>query len=340
MRLQILFIAFILTACSNPSNETTIKGVVKGEIRRTIRYTSPINGFCNDLFTETINPDSSGIFSVSTNYEKPFIIEFLFGKSTNRLLVEPGKSYELNIYNGVDSTEFAVKNPSKAQVYYSSLPKLSPRRCVYSFGDDISSYEKISSQLNVTYESEMNELRNLLDAENISPKLYLLIKQDRNVYYQTAQSVLASKNVFEFEKNKKKVPEKLIKLREKAISQVDLTMPISLQSSDIYDFLYMYKWYFMRKTFKIEELKSIRATHRSKGTVHSHSIMMAKQFLPKECQEFYIASYITYYSRSLRKEKEFIKIMEQYKIDFPNSKYLHFFEDYIKEISTIISEQK
>lgn len=340
MRIHILLFILILTACSRPSDKITINGTISGEITKTIRYTSPINGICNRLFTESLSLDSLGNFSVSAYAEKPMIVEFLIGKNINRLLIEPGKSYKLDIKIALDKIDFRVVNATKAQAYYNTLPKLSPRRCVFSFGDDISNYEKISNQLDITHNNELSDLKNLMNNKYISAELSQLIKQDRNVYYQTAQSILAAKNIFDFEKNKETVPNSLVKLRENAIKQIDLTSSLSLQACDIYDFIYMYKWYNLRNTFPSDELKEVRATHRREGTIHTHSINMAKQFLPQECQEFYIASYITYYSRSLKKEKEFLEIMEQYKLDYPNSQYLCFFKDNIEKISALLAVQK
>lgn len=342
MRLQILFIAFILTACSKSSNETIIKGTITGEIPEKIQYTSTINGLCNRQFREYLNPDSLGNFSIHPNIQTPLIIEFLVGNKINRLLVEPGKTYKLAISIGVDTTNFSVRDANKAQVYYNNLSKLSPRRCVFSYGDDISNYEKISSHLNANYQTEIDYLTNLLTKQSISPQLFELIKQDRLVYYQTAQSILASKNIFDYQMKKKQLPKILVELGKKAVHEIDLSNPLSLQACDIYDYLYAYKWYKLRETYEFDELNKIRAAHRSKGTVHTHSIEMAKQFLPTECQEFYIASYITKHSRDRRnqKEKEFLEIMEQFKLDYPNSQYLRFFEKNINKISTLIAEQK
>jgi hypothetical protein len=90
----------------------------------------------------------------------------------------------------------------------------------------------------------------------------------------------------------------------------------------------------IRDSYSIDEIKQLRAKYRKEGLIHSHTISQAKEYLPIETQEFFIASYISSQCRQTRnqKAKEFIEILNQYKLSYPNSPYVDSFEKNIEKI--------
>nr|WP_321412323.1 hypothetical protein [uncultured Carboxylicivirga sp.] len=338
MRFLLIILSIcIWTSCSEKKEYTLIKGTIKGEIPNEIFYTLPVEGICNRNFVETIKPDSFGNFSIKINNTKPLFLKISTKRRSHSyfLIAEPSNYYEIELeISQEDKTDFINKKVTDIQTFYDGLPKEDMMNCRFFTEQDINNYIEIIDSLNHELNSELSHINQLKGSSHMSQEVYELIKQDRKVYYATMICRLISACNFDFINKEHKTSQEILKLWENAISKVDLTDERTLQAVHIYDLLDFQIWYKMYQTYNMNEIKELRANYRKEGLIHSHTISLAKEYLPVETLEFYIASYITFQSNQIKnqKEKELIEVMQQYKLDYPQSPFINSLENKIERI--------
>jgi len=85
----------------------------------------------------------------------------------------------------------------------------------------------------------------------------------------------------------------------------------------------------MADNFKIQDLRDMG----EKGQKQTHTIEVAKKYLSGRELEYYEAAYMYFECYEFQEfEKEFIKIFDSYKTDFPESKYTKYLEPMIQPI--------
>lgn len=338
MKLQkILFAIFIsiLFGCSEKNNEVIITVKTIGKTPGEILYTVPVNGNCNWHFKESVKPDSFGDFLISTTIYKPSFIQLFINGLEDylTLIIEPGRNYELIFDLNSKEKVFKINsNLGKLQDYYNSLSKINPRSCLYSFNNDISNISEIKQDLNENKQKEISVFKEFYQNGDISEDLFELLKLDREVYYSTAQGVLASINNLTISREGIVVPDEIFDTWGEAVLSIPLTNPNILRANFVYDYLDMYFWYKVYTTLNVEKFIKTRSEFRKQGLSHTYTIDLAKGFFTDDILEFYIVEYI-FFQLSLKiHEKEFISIMAQFKLDYPNSVYTQYLESPINKI--------
>lgn len=350
MRFLLIILSIcIWTSCSEKKDYTLIKGTIKGEIPDEIFYTLPVEGICNRNFVETIKPDSFGNFSIEIKNTKPLFLKISTKRRSNSyfLIAEPSNYYEIELeMSQEDKTDFINKKVTDIQTFYDGLPKEDMMNCRFFTEQDINNYIEIIDSLNHDLNSELSFINQLKGSSHMSQEVYELIKQDRKVYYATMMSRLIAACNIDFIRKEHKTSQEILKQWGNTISKVELTSKFSLQTVHFYDLLDFEIWYKMYQTYSIDEIKQLRTKYRKEGLIHTHTISLAKEYLPIETQEFYIATYITkalqfcQTRNKKEKEKEFIEILKQYKLDYPDSPYTNNFESKIERIQKKIQMDK
>jgi hypothetical protein len=322
-----------------------VKGMIKGKIPEKIFYTSPIKGACNRNLVESIVPDSLGNFSIEFNNTKPLLLKISTKRRSNSyfLIAEPRNNYEIELeISQNDKHEFTNKKRTEIQKFYDRLPNEDMMSCRFFTEEDINNYTEIIDSLNSELKKELSIINQLKENSYNSQDVYELIKQDRRVYYATMMSRLLSACNLDFINKEGKTSQEILKQWGNAISKVEFTSKYVLQTVHIYDLLDFKIWHKMYQIYDINEIKQLRAKYRKEGLIHTHTISIAKEYLPIETQEFFIASYISLKSLETRnqKEKEFIEILNEYKLDYPNSPYIDSFEKNIEKIKEQIQKDK
>ncbi len=331
-----IFSICILTGCIKPKDYVSIKGTIQGNIPDKVFYSLPIEGVCNRNFVESTTPDSLGNFYIEINSTHPSFVKIFTARNAfYTLIAEPGKQYKIELEISPDGkTYFTNRSTTPLQKYYDGLPQDDMMDCRFFSAEAIGNYREILDSLNCALTNELNNFDQLKGNLHISKGEYELIQYDRKIYYATMMSRLLSACNLDFISKENESSQEIIQQWGEVVSKVELTSRYALQAFYVYDLLDFSIWCKMYQTHTLAEVVQLRTKYRQEGLIHTHTISLAKEYLPKETQEFYIASYISLQSRQTRNqhEKEFVEIFDQYTLDYPNSPYVNKFLKNIEKI--------
>jgi hypothetical protein len=330
---------FLISSCAGKkAGEVTIMGQIVGNIPEVLRYTEPVNGVAFEGFYEEVTLDSLGGFETRLELKGPALINFRYFDSPS-LIVEPGKHYDIILNLSQDKKLSIEGSLGKAQEFYNSLIHIHPRSCIFSFGShDPSEYLEIRRELQAELQKELDGFGEFLTMGEISEDVYALLVADRNVYYGTAQAVLASMNHLRINGDGSSTPDDLMEIWEEAISMVSSDHPFFLRSLYAYDYLFMTFWFNLYSALGYKEVVAIRAENRSQGLIHSNTIELAKEYSSDMNLEFFIAAYIDQQYRFRFFDQDLIKVLEQFKTDYPQSAYTPFLEPLMQEVADFVEK--
>ena len=177
MRLQNIMILFLILAigtfgCSKKNKEITINGRINGFINEKVEYTTPIDGKWFYGYKKSIAPDSLGGFQIKMKIDEPsFVTMYVPGKSSGVLVVEPGKTYDVdfNIGENKNKNKFVVNSEnSLAQNLYNSYP--TPEFYISAVRDFLTDSipSEISKKISSKQENTLSEFDGLLENGQIS----------------------------------------------------------------------------------------------------------------------------------------------------------------------------
>ncbi|MBW6496875.1 MAG: hypothetical protein K0B09_00670 [Bacteroidales bacterium] len=329
----ILGFLLIFLGCNRfQTSQVTITGQFAGNTPEVLSYTVPVNGTVFEGFYEEVTLDSLGGFEIRLELEKPALINFRYFDSPS-LIVEQGKHYDIILNLSPDQKLSIEGNLGKVQEFYTGLMHTHPRSCIFSFGShDPSEYLEIRRELQAELQKELNGFGEFLTMGEISEDVYALLVADRNVYYGTAQAVLASMNHLRINGDGSSTPDDLMEIWEEAISMVSSDQPFFLRSLYAYDYLFMTFWFNLYSALGYKEVVAIRAENRSQGLIHSNTIELAKEYSSDMNLEFFIAAYIDQQYRFRFFDQDLITVFEQFKTDYPQSAYTPFLEPLMQEV--------
>ena len=324
-KLQVLLLfALTLAACNTEKENVTIKGKILNNKNGEMLYSSILDETCNGWFKDSVTPDSSGLFTITLKIDQPCFISLSTNSSYKQIIIEPEETYEIEI--GEEQIKL-INQISDAQLYYENLPASHPNGYGF-FPVDVSGYDSIYDSLNNKLENELLELRKV----NCSEDVRNLISADRQVYYNFAISSLASRKKMASYRNNETTPIDVMKMWENAVPDTFLTDIATKKSTYYFDLLGMAFWYNLYTKLDYDSLKVIRKEKREQGLIHTYNIELAKKLLPHEIIEYYTATYIQSKAKQTKFEKEFIALFNQFKTDYPNSKYIEYINPSIEKI--------
>ena len=333
----LLIIIMALFSGCRRSSEIIITGKIDGKIPDSISYSIPVNGVSYSGFKENIKPDSLGTFQIKLNSEiSSFVILTVPGKSPKTIVIEPGEKYDISINTVEGKNFFKISGPNEAgQNLYNTLPnpfmvQSEAKRFVKEPSQD-SIIKKISAMKAV----DVSSFRKLLDNKEISKRFYDLVIIDRDCYYATLtanvqlmkyglnSSATAPNDHYEY-------PPEMKKLWENVYVEYPPEQHNFLRS----------RWWFEYTTTFLRCKECLSESYKrqnindliDKDLYHTFKLKEAKKYLSSPFLEYYVAAYIYFWSLDLAYEKEFISIYEQYKTDFPKSKYTKYIEPWINSV--------
>ena len=333
----ILSIIFIAISGCKKSGKIIISGKIEGKIPDSIAYSAPVNGVAYSGFKENIKPDSNGNFQIDLDSKiAAFVILTFPGKSSKTIIIEPGERYNISINSEAKKDFFKITGPGEAgQNLYNTLPnpfmvQLEAKRFIKEPSQDT-----IKMKISVMKNIDISSFRKLLDNKEISRNFYDLIIIDRDCYYATlsanvqlikyfiSSSGYAPNDHFEY-------PLELKQLWESVYAKDPPEQPKFLRS----------RWWYEYVTTFLSCKEYLSASYKrqyiidlyEKGLYNTHEIEEAKNYLSLPSLEYYIPAYFYFESLDLVYEKEFISLFEQYKADFPDSKYTKYIEPWIRTI--------
>ncbi len=330
-KLQILLLFVItLSACNTENENVTIKGTVINKENSELLYSATFNETFNNWFKDSVIIDSTGHFTISLKIDQPCFISLLSNSRYKAIIIEPKETYEVEI----GSEQIKLINKSDAQLYYENLPSSHPNAYGF-FPEDISDYKNIYDSLNNTFNGELQALRKT----NCSEEVRNLITTDRQVYYNLAISFLASRTNVASLNNNETTPNNVMKMWGKAVSDTFITNSLTKKATYYDDLLGQAFWYNLYTKLDYDTLKVIRKEKREQGLIHTYNIELAENLLPKDILEYYSATCIQSGAKQKLFEKELINLFEQFKTDYPNSKYTNYIKPNIDKITTFFKRE-
>lgn len=334
----LLILISILCGCKK-TNEVNIFGKISGQIPDKITYSVPVNGVSYFGFTESVVPDSLGNFQIKIlTKEASIIILTVPGIDSKVIVVEPGQNFNISVNTEIKAQAFKISGANEAgQKFYNTLPN----PIFVQLGKEVRTIAKYPSQDSIKMKistlkaNEVSELREFLDNREITKSFFSLIAVDRDCYYATMTTIvqyikyltnlsrISPNDHYEFPPDMKKVwgdtyleypPDQTKLMRSRYWFEYAQTYLI-------------FKEYLL-EDFKVQNLIDLR----EKGLEHTHNIEEAKKYFSGQALEYYIAVYIYFQCLNEEFEKEFIKIFDQFKTDFPDSKYIKYLEPLISPI--------
>jgi len=326
---------FLVNSISAQKNEIIIKGKIIGDVSEKIEYTTPINGTWFYGSKQSITPNSLGEFQITMNVESPsFVTIYIPKKANGTLLVESGKTYNINFNLTSKDKKFIAKGKnSKAQNIYNTFPN--PDFNIYDIRDykNDSIASVIISKIKKVKEEEVSQFKELFNKNEISEGFLTLVKLDRECFYTALQGRVASYKFMESKRNNsKKLKNVSINLWSETFKDSPLTTSLFFRSPWFYTFADNFTEYnlFKNNSFDFEKLSK---TYYHSGLRHSKIIEMSKIFLTENILEYFYASYIYFHGwQNEDNSKELIKLYDDFKKEFPNSKY----SEYLTTIITPI----
>ncbi len=329
--LIIALLAAVQFSCSRIENQVVITGQFSGDIPDSFRHTLPVNSTSYEGFYGSVTPDTSGNFKVMIDTDRPALINFLYLGSPS-LIIEPGNHYEITLALKPDGSLELGGDLSRAQEVYSALPHQHPMSCLYSYGEEFTNYHSIKQNLTDDMQKEISLLNDLYDQGLITEQVLDLLVTDRRIYYHTAMSVLASRNNLHYMSEDGKVPDEVFELWKEAAYGVPRSGDFFLSSFYSWYYLQMCFFYNTYTTFDFDDFNQLRARRRAGGTIHSHNIELAGEYMEGDVLEFFVAG--SFYYQHMRREydKDMVMLFEQFKGDFPQSRYIPFVETTLEEM--------
>jgi thiol-disulfide isomerase/thioredoxin len=332
--------------CQQKKENIKISGKINGKIPDVIAYTMPINGIDFFGFTNSVQPDPDGNFEINLHSDKTCFLDLVNGfKSYGSLVVEPGMSYKVYIDTENKENKFRIesKNQEGQQLY-----NLIPNRNMIVGGHfelETRSYQKdsivsdIKQKLNQSRETEISGFKQLLKEKKISKNFYDLVESDRDYFYKGAQGSLAFINLLNSERNKNTLNKEQYSELWSAIFQSNpITDPKLLSSPWFYFYVENYLRYneLLLKKVAISQLSEIG----KQGLIHTHNLETAKKYLSGFQLEYYTAAYIYYNAINQNYEKELITLFDQFKKEYPSSRFTSFLEPVIIPVINFHNKQK
>lgn len=313
-------------------NEVNINGKFIGDIPERVGFTIPVNQTSYIGFRDIIEIDSTGAFNINVETDKPAFLTFWHLDSPS-LIIEPDKQYNLVLEIDPEKGLLMHGELGELQEFYNKLAHENPMTCMYSFGEDISNYTIIRQNIHDTLEKELSAILELYASGKISEQIKDLLVADRQIYYMTAQAVLASANNLRVRRdNEEFLLDEIFSLWSEAASRVPMDSELFLSSFYSWDFLQLYLWYKIYTNYDYDDFVEMRAEKRANATIHAHNIELAKEYLSGDILEFFIAGTF-FYQHSIRQyDNDLNHNFELFKSYFPKSSYLPFVEKTFKEM--------
>ncbi len=327
----------ILTGCGETDNLVKITGKIIGQIPSEIYYTVPVNETTfNWGFTDSVQPDTLGNFVIETRIDRPSFIKILFGNEPS-IIVEPGKKYSIIISqdeNNQHSSEFRGHN-DKLNTIYNSFERINPAYC--SWLDEMPKTQETLNSLDERYLKELKILDSIANKYNIEQFTMELLKRDRKLYNSFAKSKIGGSLFTQYLFQDNIFHEEAYQMWQNGISSYPEITKDIIHLNFAHDFLNDYFWFNIYSTIELKEFRKLNDEQRERNRMYSYRIELAREYFHDDLLEFFIASFVCFYSRMVpNNPDDFINIINMFREEFPNSEYQQFIEPiYDKAIASL-----
>jgi thiol-disulfide isomerase/thioredoxin len=321
-----------LFACQNSENKILIQGTITGEIPEKVDYTNPINGICCWRFTKSVSPDSSGKFQIEVESKKAIFLKIMASyDAQGTIIAEPGKTYTVCFDLNNKKEPFSVTDKSAViHQTYSKFPdpvhiQVAAREFVR---DTIAT--KIKDTVEQRKIAEIAEFEKMFSEKVISEDLLNLVKTDRNCYYDAVLATVAwLKDLYVIQGREKVFSKDFANLWEETFNESLFSNDEILNSPWFLDYAESYINFqeYIKGNFTKEKLETLKTSQ-----IKNYHVNNAKEYLPPEVCEDYLAHYLYGEGFQKRYEVELIGLFDNFKTDYPKSEYIPYISPQIDEI--------
>jgi thiol-disulfide isomerase/thioredoxin len=332
--LSLIILMAGMSGYKKPKDKIVINGEITGKIREKVEYTLPIHGVCNWCFTQSVQADSLGKFQISIVSGKPIFLKMkTSGNIQGTMIAEPGETYEIRFDPDNKANNFSVAGPGAVlQEAYNKLPhpehiQIGAREFMR---DSVAG--KIKETIEQRRKAEIAVFEKLLSEKVISQKVFNLVQTDRNCYYDAVLATTAFiKDLMTLQGRGNHFTLEFENLWKDTFKHPLFSDPEMVNSPwfNFYAESYIYFREFVNGNFTKEKLEAQRESKLTK----TYRVNKAKEYLPVKVRENYLANYL--YEESMQKqyEKELISLFDDYKADYPESRYIPYISPFIDEIT-------
>lgn len=329
-----LLIVVLASCIYNTKTETTIIGkTTSDDIPEQIYYSVPINGICNGLIKDSVLIDSKGNFEIKLDIEKPsFVKLMIWGKASRTLVIEKGRTYQLELSTETSDYAFHVIDENKEvqdkirSLKYSSHIQNPTRQYL-----KLSSIEETRLKLKTAKEEELNTFKELLSEDKISNGFYQLIQIDRDCFYAAIKATISLIKKYEdLRKENGAFTKEYKNLWQESFTEASVSNINLMRSPWYFSFADNFVEYniFNAVSFKQEDHVKLYED----GLYHSNHLEISKKHLQSIFAEYHHAAYLMNAAIQKRFEKELISLYHDFTSDYPNSQYTIFLSPMIDPI--------
>lgn len=326
LKLVCLILILISSGCKNSVEDVIIRGKIEGKKIDSITYSLPVNEISFMAFSKKTAVDSLGNFIISLNVEKPAIISLMGFGPSKKMIIEPAQNYDLNLKFVDKDLSLSIKGVNEdGQKIFSELP--SPfffdaglRKFGRNFNPD-----SIKPVIKIEKAEVISSFKKLLDDNKISKDFYDLATAETDCYYAGLEA-LSNLMKIGYSKDLKEQVANL----DTIYSQYSPDNDRLMRSSYWYMYAEHYTMYheIKKEDFSIDKRREIQ----KEGKIRTYTIDIAKTAFTGSRLEYFTAAGIYFNAVQKTYEEELITLFEQFKKDFPNSKYIPLLEPQIADI--------
>ncbi|MDR1895513.1 MAG: TlpA family protein disulfide reductase [Prevotellaceae bacterium] len=316
------------------SKEIVITGQITGEAgNKQLVYTVPIDGTCYGGFSDTLKTiDGTGAFELKFESEYPVFIKFWLTDvkkfKSVKLPVEPDNHYHIAVDARAEDITPSGAN-EKGLILYAGLPDPAfvemEARDLRKDTSLVSIHEKIMK----LKQDDSDKFKALFDVGEISGSFYDMVKIDRDCYYAALEAILSLGELYRRDSAENRCD--VLRNLEKIYAQY----PVNSSGLTVSTFWNEYARHYLQTYMhysKVNDDRDLVSEVVKPDARHTCLMNEAKACLSGKALEFYCAGEL--FSESIQKnyEKELISLFEQFKKDYPQSKYTQYIEPVIRPI--------
>ena len=327
--LYIILISWTIISCHEQQKVTSILIEVADRVD-VIFYTAPLSVSGYVGFIDTLVRNENGHFELTFDLSQPSFIHISYESLEKqiKLLVEPGNNYNLSISS---DKSFQINGANaKGQMLYASLSNPSVvindvERIADPYNDTLSLAETHQKVVSLK-EEELAKFKSLLKESQITKSFYRLIEKDRDCYFAALESIHSLRRTYKDISLDMPAERSIIQNLRNIYAQYPPNDNRYVFSSFWYEYAGFYInafQQFIQQDFQIQKFDSLKMNK----VFHTYTINETKQYLTGKGLEYFQARYIHSEFLDENDTPEIELLFEQFKKDYPNSKFTRFFDD-------------
>ncbi|WP_029903647.1 redoxin family protein [Prevotella sp. 10(H)] len=322
------FSLLVLAGCDKSPDAAIISGKIEGKSIDSIEYSLPVNGVSFTGFTGKTAVDSLGNFTISLIMEKPAIISLMGFGSGKKIIIEPAQKYDLHIKADDNNSSLSITGLNEeGNKLFSELPNPPFLEMELRKYGRNASLDSMKTDMAAKKAEAIGFFKKLLDEKKVSAKFYDMVGAELDCYY-AALETLAHYSKMDFSGNLKEQSAAL----DSIYSQYPPDSERLMASSYWYQYADRYITVYKEIAAGEYNQEKLREIYEA-GKIYTYFVENSKKNFTGLRLEYFIAAYLYFQSIQKNYEAELITLYNQFKTDYPDSKYIVFLEPLINEIA-------